>query len=97
MTANEMSTAKTVNTNMAVAQRYPGSKANTITVKLVQVTSLNGSLSGEWAMYMNDDKISSYTIKTVVQYQMLRAAYNNGCESLELTSIYESTRSLKNY
>tara|TARA_B110000285_G_scaffold222777_1_gene277378 strand:- start:71 stop:364 length:294 start_codon:yes stop_codon:yes gene_type:complete len=97
MRANEMSTTKTVNTNMAVAQRYPGSKANTITLKLVQVTSLNGSLGGEWDTYMNEDKISSYTIKTVAQYQMMRAAYNNGCELLELTNIDDSNRSLNNY
>tara|TARA_R110001599_G_scaffold72766_2_gene201726 strand:+ start:389 stop:682 length:294 start_codon:yes stop_codon:yes gene_type:complete len=97
MTANEMSTTKTVNTNMAVAQRYPGSHANTITLKLVQVTSLNGSLSGEWVTFMNEDKISTYTIKTVAQYQMMKAAYDNGCESLELTGICEATRSLKKY
>ena len=84
--------------NYKVSQAYPGSKSNTITLKLVRMdVPKNGSLNGDWKVVNNNKTIARFRVEDAATYTAMMSFYNSMTTALELTCIDESSFSLDKY
>jgi len=84
--------------NYKVAQEYPNSKNNTITAKTVLVKrTVKGSLQGDWIVVLNNQTVASIVVTDNASYKEVNDLYETLCTQYRLTSIDESTNSLKGY
>ena len=85
-------------TNYRVAQQYPGSNNNTITLKLVRMNvPKNGSLHGDWKVVNNNKTIARFRAEDVATYTAMMRFYSSMAETLELTAICEMSVNLDKY
>jgi hypothetical protein len=84
--------------NYRVAQQYPNSVNNTLTLKLVLgKRAVENCLIGEWEIVLNGTTIRPFTIDGEDAYNEMYAVYNKVVEDLGLTSIDAVTKNLDKY
>lgn len=83
--------------NYKVSQQYPGSKNNTITLKLIVKNKVEGSLKGDWSVVKNGKVLQSSKVETSDDFYKITGVYHNLAESLELTEICSIDFDLSKY
>jgi len=84
--------------NYQVAQEYPESKNNTITLKTVLVDRVaKGSLQGDWIVVLNDEVVSSLKVTDMASLDKVKSLFNTLCETYQLTGICNSTRDIQKF
>ncbi len=84
--------------NYEVAQLYPNSKNNTITVKLVFVNrKFEGSLQGDWKIVKNNKIVEEFEVVDKETYSQMYIKYVNLITELELTGIDGTVVNLDKY
>lgn len=84
--------------NYQVAQLYPGSKSNTITLKLVRMDApKNGSLQGDWKVVKNNKTIARFRVEDAPTFTAMQSFYNSMSETLQLTGICDMDFDLNKY
>lgn len=74
--------------NYSVSQMYPGSKSNTITLKLVRMdVPKNGSLQGDWKVVNNNKTVARFRVEDAPTFTAMTSFYNSMSETLGLTEI----------
>jgi len=84
--------------NVKVSQRFPNSKDNTITLKLVRESvPANGSLAGDYMVVKNEKTIARFRVESVETLEAMRSFYYQIEDSLQLTSINDVLVNLDNF